>query len=572
MSNPASLATDVVALNADVVGYSALMADDFDTTAAAMGDVRRIVEENVTGSAGTLVNFVGDNFMAVFTDSKDAMQSAIAITRAVEGYNSENSHGQLRFRMGLDQGPVTISGDQYFGDALNVAARIQAQAPVGGVSVSGKVYRSLDEPALRFHSVGRKTLKNIPEEVEVFQFIDLPTEGGAPSTAGGLSLAEPTVAVLPIHADSLEPGLQSVAGVIRDDLIHRLAQVPRLRVVNASVGPGADSQGETVRYLLETGVHQVGDQVRVYAKLMDVTSMNIVTTNRWTASTGDLLALSDDVADGTARAIEIELVIGEPAGLYADLEDPAAIQNIYTGWYHLTAGSPEDLTKAIEYFGKVAGSHPDLPYGHVLSAFAYWMGASMVLGPERATFLDKALEGARVAEGVLDHTGLAQMVIAGTLMFQGESEQALEKLDNLVIRRPTCDVTYAVEGSIRRYMGDWEKSVDLLDKAMRLTAANNPWYPTVQACALFLGGRIEQAASTAEAVIEHQPSNLEALLVLVAAQVEMGLERRARATAELVRERFPSVDVDRWLTENPYQKREMVERWKIDLATVGVFD
>ncbi|MEX2134200.1 MAG: tetratricopeptide repeat protein, partial [Acidimicrobiia bacterium] len=183
-----------------------------------------------------------------------------------------------------------------------------------------------------------------------------------------------------------------------------------------------------------------------------------------------------------------------------------------------------------------------------------------------------ALEGARVGEGVLDHTGLAQMVIAGTLMFQGESEQALEKLDNLVIRRPTCDVTYAVEGSIRRYMGDWEKSVDLLDKAMRLTAANNPWYPTVQACALFLGGRIEQAASTAEAVIEHQPSNLEALLVLVAAQVEMGLERRARATAELVRERFPSVDVDRWLTENPYQKREMVERWKIDLATVGVFD
>ncbi|MGF1618384.1 MAG: hypothetical protein ACFCU2_11365 [Acidimicrobiia bacterium] len=121
-------------------------------------------------------------------------------------------------------------------------------------------------------------------------------------------------------------------------------------------------------------------------------------------------------------------------------------------------------------------------------------------------------------------------------------------------------------------MGDWDKSVDLLDKAMRLTAANNPWYPTVQACSFFLGGRIEKAASTAEAVIEHQPSNLEALLVLIAAQVEMGLERRARATAELVRERFPSVDIDRWLTENPYQKREMVERWKADLATAGVFD
>lgn len=572
MSHLASLATDVVALNADVVGYSALMADDFDTTTAAMGDIRKVVEENVTGSGGTLVNFVGDNFMAVFSDSKDAMQSAIAITRAVEDYNGQNRKDrQVRFRMGIDQGSVTVSGDQYFGDALNVAARIQALAPVGGVSISGKVYRSLDEPALRFQSAGLKALKNIPEAVEIFQFTDLPTEGGAPSGAGQLSLAEPTVAVLPIHADSLEPGLQSVAGVIRDDLIHRLAQVPRLRVVNASVGPDAESIGETVRYLLETGVHQVGDQVRVYAKLVDVTSMNIVTTNRWRASTADLLALSDDVAEETARAIEIELVIGEPAGLYAELEDPAAIQNIYTGWYHLTAGSPEGLQTAIQYFGKVAASHPDLPYGQVLSAFAHWMAASMVLGSERNLYLEKALEGARVAEQMGDHTGLAQMIIAGTLMFQGESEQALEKINNLVIRRPTCDVTYAVEGSLRRYLGDWEKSVDLLDKAMRLTAANNPWYPTVQACSLFLGGRIEQAASTAAAVIEHQPSNLEALLVLVAAQVEMGMERRARATAELVKERFPSVDVDRWLTENPYQKREMVERWRADLATAGVF-
>jgi predicted Zn-dependent protease len=164
------------------------------------------------------------------------------------------------------------------------------------------------------------------------------------------------------------------------------------------------------------------------------------------------------------------------------------------------------------------------------------------------------------------------MVIAGTLMFRGESERALEKINSLEIRRPTCDVTFAVEGSVRRYLGDWEKSVDLLDKAQRLTATNNPWYPTVQACSLFMGGRIEQAASTAEAVIEYQPSNLEALLVLVAAQVEMGMERRARATAELVRERFPSVDIDRWLTENPYQKRDMVERWKADLATAGVFD
>lgn len=573
MSRADTNSVEVVALNADVVGYSRLLADDSASTTSFMGEIHDLVQEKVTESSGTVVNFVGDNFMAVFEDPKDAMRSAIAISGAIEADNAEiPENRRLRFRMGLDQGEVTVSGGRYFGDALNIAARIQAIAPAGGLSVSGRVYRSLDEPELRFQSIGRKSLKNIPEEVEVFQFVDLPSGGDGTGRQSSFSLANPTVAILPIHSDSLEPSLQSVAGVIRDDLIHRLSQVPRLRIVNASSEPNPGSADEAVRYLLETGIHQVGDQVRVYAKLMDVTTMNIVTTNRWTSSAADLLSLSEDVAEGMARAIAIELIIGEPAGLYAELGDPAAIQNIYTGWFHLTSGNPEGWAKAIEYFEKVASSHPQVSYGHVLSAFAYWMGATEGLGDDREGLLKEAFDRAQIGIDLGDPTGLAQMVIAATLMFQGKPEEARDRIENLVIIRPTCDVTYAVEGSLRRYLGDWEKSVDLLDKAMRLTATNNPWYPTVQACSFYIGGRMERAAATAEAVIEHQPSNLEALLVLTAAQVEMGLDRRARATAGLIKERFPSVDIDRWLEQNPYQKREMVDRWRSDLVSAGVIE
>jgi hypothetical protein len=113
-SHPASTESGVGALNPDVVGYSALMADDFDMTATAMSEIRRVVEEHVTGSGGTLVNFVGDNFMAVFADPKDAMQSAISITRAVEDFNGDNAKTrQVHFRMGFDNGTVTVSGDQF---------------------------------------------------------------------------------------------------------------------------------------------------------------------------------------------------------------------------------------------------------------------------------------------------------------------------------------------------------------------------------------------------------------------------------------------------------------------------
>ncbi len=161
------------------------------------------------------------------------------------------------------------------------------------------------------------------------------------------------------------------------------------------------------------------------------------------------------------------------------------------------------------------------------------------------------------------------MVEAAVLMSMGQGQEALTMIESAVILRPTCDVTYAVEGSVRRYLGEWDEAVDLTDRAMRLTAVNKPWYPTVKACSLFLGGRVEQAAATAEMVLDYQPRNLEALLVLTAAQVEMGLDRRARATAELIRERYPTADVDAWLESNPYQSRDVVDRWRADLVTAG---
>ena len=57
--------------------------------------------------------------------------------------------------------------------------------------------------------------------------------------------------------------------------------------------------------------------------------------------------------------------------------------------------------------------------------------------------------------------------------------------------------------------------------------------------------------------------------MLAAAQVELGLERRARATGDLIKERFPSIDVEDWLEKTPYQPREIVERWKVDLMSAG---
>jgi adenylate cyclase len=563
----------MVALNADVVGYSRLISDDVEATTATMEAYRALVEREVREAAGRLVNFVGDNFMAVFDHATDAMRAAIAITTEIESRNAGRLGPSLvRFRMGLDQGPIAQTGDDVFGDALNISARIQAIARPGGISVSARVYRALDEPALRFRPTGRQTLKGIPEAIEVYEFVDLPTEGDSDDVVRPLALESPVVAVLPIHAEQVDQAVRATADLGRMELVHRLTRIPNLKVVDARSEPGSSAARPSARYMIETGIHQAGDDLRIYAEIFDVTTMNVVKAHKWSMKASDLLARTEQMADEVARTLEIDLIIGEPAGLYADLDDPEAIERIYLGWYQLTMGTPEGWARSLEQFGKVAVGHPEQPFGHVLSAFANWMGATSGWAHDPDAALRLASEQARKGLAVGDPTGMAQTVIAAVLMSQGHGADALEAIERVEIVRPTCDVTYGLQGSVRRYLGDWEQAVDLTDTAMRLTGVNKPWYPTVKACSLLMGGKQEQAASIAEVVIEHQPNNLEALLVLTAAQVEMGLERRARATGALVRERYPSVDVEAWLESNPYQSREVVERWRADLVAAGVIE
>src|SRR3970282_885869 len=93
---------EMVALNADIVGYSRLMADDFEGTTAAVEGPRRIVEERIARRGAKLVTFFGDNFMAVFPEARDAVAAAIAITTQLESRNADIPESrQGRFRQGI---------------------------------------------------------------------------------------------------------------------------------------------------------------------------------------------------------------------------------------------------------------------------------------------------------------------------------------------------------------------------------------------------------------------------------------------------------------------------------------
>ncbi len=561
----------VVALNADIVGFSKLMADDPVATANAVDGCRGIVGELVTASSGRLINFVGDSFMAVFDTAVDAMEAAMAISAYNEEHNADLPRNRwIQFRMGLDQGAISQRGDDYFGDTLNIAARIQARAQPGGISVSGRVYQALDEPGLRFRSTGKHQLRNIPGPIEIFDFAALPRLDHVIGSSGvkRLNLALPTVVLLPVITEGVSPALKSTAQVFRSDLIHRLSAIPHLSVIESL--ESEDHAGKSAHYVIESGVIEVGERVRVYVKLVEIATFNIVSSHKWATTSDGMYDMIEEMIEEVARGIEVDLVVGQRSLNFETTEDPEILRRMYQGWYHLMTPSQRDWLKAVDLYEEVVQAAPDYVLGRVMQAFANWLGVAEGLAPDPEIRRELAFDQAVKVTEMGDPTGLGNMIMGAVYLDRGLPDEALAIIEQAQVVRPTCDLTLALEGSIRRYLGQWERSVDLIGKAIDLAAVTPPWYPTVQACSLFMGDRLDAASTLSEEVIEHYPDTLEALLVLAAVQTEMGLTRRARATAENIKERFPSLDFDDWLRNHPYKDRAIVDRWRQDLIAAGL--
>lgn len=564
-----------VVLHADIAGYSRLLADDPGATVAAVRAYHNLVTAAVDTAGGTLVNFVGDSFTAVFADARTGMRCAIAICGAVKERNAGlPERRRVAFRMGLDAGEVVIADEsRYFGDPINIAARVQAMADVGGVNVTEAIYRELDEPAVRLRPLGARRLKNIPEMVRVYRLTGRFESDDADRAT--VRARTSSVAVARFHGRN---DARDVADGLRLDVIDGLTRIPGLRVIDAiQVPPGGHRQadsadsGDHADYLLTGFVLSSGTTVRVYVSLSDMASMNRVWSRRWERTGDDLFALHDNVTAETVRAVDIELVIGEPARIYRSALTGDALDALYRGLYKVLAGPRSAWRSAVDDFVFVAASPEGEVLGSSLAAFSLWWAVLHGLSEAPDDDLERASTLATRGVELGDQTGLSQIVSAALRLHTGgDPDIALVEANRAAALRPSCDVSAAVEASVHLHLGAWEAAVESAARALRLSPVPRPWYATLMASAYYTGGQYEDAADTAERVLETHPDNLDALLVLGAAQQALGLKRRARATVHTIERLYPGLRHDALWKHQPYRDPTIIDRWATHLSAAGL--
>lgn len=171
----------------DIVSFSKAMGADEAGMYKKLQIHNDIVRNQIVRNLGTVIKTIGDAFMVKFRSANNTVQCAMDIQKAIGDYNkTKTPDDQFHVRIGCHMGEVMVTGNDVFGDGVNIAARIEPKADADGIMVSDAIQsEAKNNVPAHFVSVGRLPMKNITQPPELFKVF--PLEGASTPSAGGSS-------------------------------------------------------------------------------------------------------------------------------------------------------------------------------------------------------------------------------------------------------------------------------------------------------------------------------------------------------------------------------------------------
>jgi adenylate cyclase len=132
---------------------------------------RTIIDGLIAGYRGRIFNTAGDSIIADFPSAVDAVQCAVAVQEAIGKEDANRPAGEpMLFRIGIHVGDVIVEGNNLFGNAVNITARLEALAEPGGICVSGTVRDHIGTKLLiDFADRGEQRVKNIAQPIRAYR-------------------------------------------------------------------------------------------------------------------------------------------------------------------------------------------------------------------------------------------------------------------------------------------------------------------------------------------------------------------------------------------------------------------
>jgi adenylate cyclase len=588
VSDPVEFNRRLVAVfAADVEGYSRLMGADEVGTLKGLAARRAILDKAIAEHRGRIANTAGDSVLAEFASAVDAVQCAIEAQSVLRETNSGiDSDKRINFRIGIHVGDVMVRGGDLFGDAVNIAARLQALAEPGGVCVSGTTHEQVKKILpLAFTDLGAQQVRNI--EGPIRAYMAGPAANASIAAASNFSKPpplpdKPSLAVLPFQNMSGDPEQEYFADGIAEDVLTTLSKIQELLVIarNSSFvfkGQTRDIReiGRMlgVRYVLEGSVRKAGNRVRLTAQLIDSQTGGHVWGDRFEGDLDDVFELQDRITQDIAAALEVRLTLGEEARVWRKRAGSPLV------YEHFIKGRTLYIN-----FARHTHAQARLEAEHALAINPSYIPALGLLGmiitdqirfeweSSETSSYEAALEYASRGHVVDPNHYMAYVTTGYVRLFQRRHDEAVAAGEKAVALGPNCADAYHMAGMFLGYAGDFRKSARYEEQAQRLSPLSRKESMVDEARARFHLGDLNAARDIASRVLAEKPNWLTAQSTLAASLWNLGSEDEARLTVKRMLANHPNLTASRWARRLPYRHPTDLEAMLTPLRHAGLPD
>ncbi len=566
-------------LVADMVGYSRLMGIDEAGTLAQLREIRAdLINPTVAANQGRIVKLMGDGMLAVFESVSGAVIATAEVQKAVwERESARPADKRISFRAGIHMGDLIADGDDVYGEGVNMAARLEALSPAGGICLSEDAWRQVKGKVdLSFEDMGLHELKNLEGLHRVYA-VDLDPARLTPEAFSALTGEQldlpdkPSVAVLPFDNMSGDPEQAFFADGITEDLLTTLSKLRDLVVIArnstfAYKGRAVDvrqiGRELGVRYVLEGSVRKGGNRVRITAQLIDAQSGDHVWAERYDRTIDDIFAVQDEITREIAVALSVKLTQGDEARLWAvHTRNTASWEQLARALSEQMKFSAEANRESRRLSRAVLAAEPDNPMACLTLGWALMIAARYEFVDDAIAALEEteALATRIIALAPADGDGYALM--SSVQLSRGQHEAAIASGEKAIELGPGIANNHGALALALSYAGRYDEALSRIRKAMRLSPYFPDWFLVPLGDSYRGTGQLEKAREVYGHFAARAPDSILSQARLACALAELGLTAKARGVAETVLSLAPDFKSSAFAARLPF--KDQGEREKI---------
>ncbi len=363
----------------DIVGYTALMGEDEQKAFELLKKNRQLQRPLIEQNNGRWIKELGDGVLASFNTVSDAVNTAIKIQEAC------NLSKEFSLRIGIHHGEVVFEDDDIFGDAVNIASRLQALAPIGAIWISESVHNNVsNKKDIQTKFVCTEILKNVKEPMRIYEIMIHNTTSSLANVTSNekpLSKTVPqkSIAVLPFVDMSSSHDQEYLGDGLAEEILNSIVHLKDLKVAGrtssfqfkgAKIDLREVGKKLGVNTVLEGSVRKQDNRLRITAQLINVEDGFHLWSERYDREMDDIFAIQDEIAFAITEQLKITMLEKDREKITKISTQNAEAYELYLkARFHLyRRGS--SILKGLEFSKQAIAVDPDYALAYANYAYA----------------------------------------------------------------------------------------------------------------------------------------------------------------------------------------------------------